>query len=150
MAKTTYEEYKYSLQDVSRIYLGCKYSFMELITNEDLSFKFRMIIEKYILQEVLAEAQMSREAYLNGTTLEQHLYYLPADGFIVQIYKQMKARIKVNVIEEKKALFGRIKKQYVTKTFTIEDLVRMTTDEKKAVGLVIQELSVSKLALMSL
>ena len=75
---------------------------------------------------------------------------MPADGFIVQIYKQMKARIKVNVIEEKKALFGRIKKQYVTKTFTIEDLVRMSTDEKKAVGLVIQELSVSKLALMSL
>ncbi len=150
MAKTTYEEYKYSLQDVSRIYLGCKYSFMELITNEDLSFKFRMIIEKYILQEVLAETQMSRESYLNGTTLEQHLYYLPADGFIVQIYKQMKARIKVNVIEEKKSLLGRIKKQYVTKTFTIEDLVRMSTDEKKAVGLVIQELSVSKLALMSL
>ena len=150
MVKTTYEEYKYVLQDVSRIYLGCKYSFQELLSNDEISFKFRMIIEKYILQEVLANNDISREAYLTEVSLEKHLCDLQAEDFLVQIYKQMKARIKVNMLEEKKNLFGRIKKQYVTKTFTIDDLVGLSAEEKAGCGLVIQELSVSKLALMSL
>jgi hypothetical protein len=83
-------------------------------------------------------------------TLESHLYYLEPSGFITKIYRQMKARIKVNVIEEKKGLFGRGQKRYVTRLLTIEELTAMSPEQKEAVGLVIQELSVSKLALMGL
>ena len=78
------------------------------------------------------------------------MYYLEPTGFLVKLYKQMKARIKVNVIEEKKRLFRKPKKEYVTKQFTIEQLTGMTKEEKEACGLVIQELSVSKFAIMGL
>jgi len=140
MQKTVYEDYKYSMQDVSRIYVGSKYTMGELLDAEDLSFKFRMIVQRYILPE---SDLMD--------TLETHLYYLEPDSFLVKVYGQMKARVKVNVIEEKKSLFGQgTKRQYVTKLLTVEQLAAMTPEKKEQKGLVIQELSASKLALAAL
>ncbi len=139
MNRTVYEDYKYSMQDTSRVYVGCKYTFGELLDAEEVLFKFRMLVQKYIVPEADPE-----------DTLETHLYYLEPTGFLVKLYKQMKARIKVNVIEEKKRLFRKPKKEYVTKQFTIEQLTGMTKEEKEACGLVIQELSVSKFAIMGL
>lgn len=139
MNQTVYEDYKYSMQDTGRLYVGCKYTFEELLEEEDVLFKFRMLVQKYILPEADGE-----------DTLETHLYYLGPTGFLVKLYRQMKTRIKVNVIEEKKGLFGKGKKEYVTKQLTIEQLTGMTKEEKEACGLVIQEISVSKLALMGL
>lgn len=139
MQKKTYEDYKYSMQDTSRLYVGSKYTMGELLEAEDILFKFRMIVERYILPESDLE-----------DTLETHLYYLEKGKFLVQTYKHMKARVKVNIIEEKKDLFGKKKKEYVTKNLTIDELVGMPVEEKERKGLVIQELSVSKLALMGL
>lgn len=139
MNRTVYEDYKYSMQDTSRVYVGCKYTFGELLDAEEVLFKFRMLVQKYIVPEADLK-----------DTLETHLYYLEPTGFLVKLYKQMKARIKVNVIEEKKRLFRKPKKEYVTKQFTIEQLTGMTKEEKEACGLVIQELSVSKFAIMGL
>ena len=138
MQKTFYEDYKYSMQDVGRVYVGSKYTFAELMDDEDLLFKFRMIVERYILPE--ADQQ---------DTLESHLYYLGAESFVVKLYRRLKTRIKVSVIEEKKPLFGKPKKQYVTKMMTVDELVAIPAAEKERMGMVIQELSVSKLALTS-
>lgn len=139
MNQTVYEDYKYSMQDTGRLYVGSKYTMGELLEAEDILFKFRMIVERYILPESDLE-----------DTLETHLYYLEKGKFLVQTYKHMKARVKVNVIEEKESLFGKKKKEYVTKNLTIDELVEMPVEEKERKGLVIQELSVSKLALMGL
>lgn len=139
MQKKTYEDYKYSMQDTGRLYVGSKYTMGELLEAEDILFKFRMIVERYILPESDLE-----------DTLETHLYYLEKGKFLVQTYKHMKARVKVNIIEEKKNLFGKKKKEYVTRNLTIDELVEMPVEEKERKGLVIQELSVSKLALMGL
>ena len=138
MQKTVYENFKYSMQDVSRVYVGSKFTFEELLDDEDLLFKFRMIVERYILPE--ADLQ---------DTLESHLYYLPAKSFAVKLYRRLKARIKVSVIEEKKSLFGKPKRQYTDRQLTIDELVGMTPQEKESCGMIIQELSVSKLALSS-
>ena len=150
MEKTFYEDYKYSMQDVSRIYVGCKYTFGELLEEEEIPFKFRLIMERYILQE--ADRQ---------DTLESHLYYLAPGSFPVKMYRQMKAKVKVNLIQEKKSPFGfgsekkrnhngESKKEYVTKMLTIEELVSVPPAEKEQQGYVIQELCVSKLALATL
>ena len=139
MQKKTYEDYKYSMQDTGRLYVGSKYTLRELLEAEDILFKFRMIVERYILPESDLE-----------DTLETHLYYLEKGKFLVQTYRHMKARVKVNMIEERKSLLGKKKKEYVTRNLTIEDLVEMSVEEKERKGLVIQELSVSKLALMGL
>lgn len=138
MNKTIYEDYKYNMQDVSNLYIGAKYTFGELLEEEEILFKFRLIVERYIMPEADRE-----------DTLESHLYYLDKSSFLVQIYKQLKARIKVNLIEEKKTLSGRKKKEYTTKTLTAEELAGMSIEEKQKCGMVIQELKVSKLAMLS-
>lgn len=132
MQKTVYEDYKYNMQDTTRIYVGSRYTFQELLDEEDLLFKFRMVMERYILPEADLE-----------DTLETHLYYLKPESFLVKIYRQMKARVRISVIEEKK-------KRYVTKQLTVEQLVTMPPEEKERQGMVIQELSVSKLTLMGM
>lgn len=139
MQRTVYEDFKYSMQDTGRLYVGSRYTFAELLEEEDILFKFRMVVEKYIMDEADRE-----------DTLETHLYYLAPDSFLVKLYRQMKAKVKVSVIEEKKSLFGGSRKRYVTKQLDIEQLVGMNQAEKERQGLVVQELSVSKLALVGL
>ncbi len=139
MNQTVYEDYKYSMQDTGRLYVGSRYTMAELLEAEEVLFKFRLLVQKYILPEADGE-----------DTLETHLYYLEPASFLVKLYRQIKARIKVNVIEERKGPFGRRRREYVTKQLSIEQLTGMTKEEKEACGLVIQELSVSKLALMGL
>ena len=51
MKQSVYEDYKYSMQDTSRVYVGCKYTFAELLEAEEVMFKFRMIVQKYIAPE---------------------------------------------------------------------------------------------------
>ena len=97
MQKTVYENYKYSLQDTAKVYIGAKYTFAELLEQDDVAFKFRLIVERYIL----AEKEVDPE-----DTLETHLYYLKPDSFLVKIYDRIKARVKINIIEEKKGIFG--------------------------------------------
>lgn len=137
MNKSVYEDYKYCMQDVSRLYVGSKYTFDELLENEEIPFKFRLVVERYILPEAdIAD------------TLETHLYYLSKESFQVKIFKQLKARVKVNLIQERKSLGGKRKKEYTTRMLPVEQLVELSVEEKERIGLVIQELALSKLALM--
>ena len=62
MRRTVYEDYKYSVQDTGRIYVGCKYTFGEFLEEEEILFKFRLVMQKYILPEADPE-----------DTLETHL-----------------------------------------------------------------------------
>ena len=151
MQKTVYEDYKYSVQDTARIYVGCKYTFGEFLEEEEILFKFRLVVQKYILPE----ADL-------GDTLETHLYYLTPNSFLGKLYRQMKAKVRVIVIEEKKPFLGigvkgaggqtgaERKKRYVTRQLTVEELASVPPGEKERQGYVIQELSVSKLALAAL
>lgn len=138
MQKTVYEDFKYSMQDTSYLYVGTKYTLDELVNEDEIPFKFRLIVERYILPEADLE-----------DTLETQLYYLDAKSFLVKIYKQIKAKVKINIIEEKKTLTGGVKKQYVTKIISVEELAKMSVAEKEAKGVVVQELKMSKLALMA-
>lgn len=138
MQKTIYEDKKYSMQDTGTLYIGAKYTLNEILEEDEITFKFRLIVERYILPEADLE-----------DTLETHLYYLESKSFVVKIYKQLKARVKVNLIEERKSLLGGTKKKYVTKLLKVEELAAMPLEEKKEKGVVVQELCMSKLALMS-
>lgn len=136
MKRTVYEDNKYSMQDTGSLYIGTKYTLEELTQEEDILFKFRLIVERYILPQANPQ-----------DTLESHLYYLSPESFSVKIYKQIKARVKINIIEEKKTLTGRVKKQYATRILSVEELAGLSAEEKEERGVVVQELIVSKLAM---
>ncbi len=137
MNKTTYEDYKYCMQDVGNVYIGTKYTLQEILDDQNIPFKFQLVVERYILPEADLE-----------DTLETQLYYLPQKSFVVKIYEQLKGRVKINILEDKKTLTGKVKREYVTKTIPIRQLASMSVEDKEKAGVVVQELAVSKLALM--
>lgn len=134
--KYQYVDGKYCMQDVGTLYIGVKYSFAELLEEDSIPFKFRLVAQRYLLPEADME-----------DTLETHLYYLENAGFLLKIYDQLHAKVKVNVIEEKKH-GNNTRKEYVTKTLSVRQLSGISKEEKEKLGMVIQELAVSKLALL--
>ena len=136
--KTVYEENKYCIQDVSNIYIGTKFTFAELLESEEVPFKVRLLVERDVMPKTDRE-----------DTLESHLYYLDSESFLVRLYEQLKARVKINIIEEKRNLLGKRQKEYMTRQLAVRQLAEMSFEEKKDKGVVVQELIISKLALMS-
>ena len=63
--------------------------------------------------------------------------------------QQLKARVKISILEEKKGLFGRKKTAYQTKILPLSEFADMNLAQKKAKGVMVQELVLSKLGLMT-
>ena len=138
MTKQVYEDYKYFMQDAGTFYVGSKYTLKEITLNEDILFKFRKVVAESILP-----------SYSDEDTLETVLYYLKPDDFVFQVFKQMNADVRVSIKVKKKHLFGKEEEVYQTKYIKIKELVSMSEEEKKAAGLLIQELKGGKLALLT-
>ena len=138
MQKTVYEDFKYCIQDSNCLYIGTKYTLNEIAEDEEILFKFRRVCA---------------ESFKNGSdgedTLETMLYYLKPDDFRLQVLKQMRAKVRVSLIKEKKSLFGKAKKEYVTIYIPVTEMASMDVTEKEAGGMAISELRVNKLALMT-
>ncbi len=131
-------DYQYFMQDISSLYFGARYSYEQIMEHEMVNFKFKTIIEHYI----------SKDTDL-ATTLESHLYYMTPEQFSYKTYMQLKAQVKVSVLEEKKSLLGKTKLCYRTRVIPLNEFVLLNLAQKKAKGVVVQELILSKLALMS-
>ena len=134
---TAYEAGKYTMQTISYVYIGAKFTYEELLANEDINFKFKAIVERYILPESTPD-----------TTLESELYYLTEDSFICRTYQQLRLSVKVNVLRDKKRLFRKPVREYTEEIWKLKDLVKMPVEEKEKAGVVIQELILSKTALL--
>jgi len=138
MQKQVFEDYKYVMQDTYQLYIGAKYTMDEMIENEELPVKFRLIVERYLYEELNKD-----------TSLESILYYLEKKAVPYKILKQLKVKIRASVLVDKKSLTGKVKTQYETQTIMLDQLAEMTTQEKESKGMVIQELMVNKLAMMT-
>ena len=136
--ETENRDYKYFMQDTGSIYLGAKLSYAEILQDEMVNFKYKSIVEHYILKDTDPE-----------TTLESQLYYLTGEEFSYRTYLQLKAKVKISIQEERKSLFGKKRKGYVTKVMPLSEFADMNLARKKAGGVVVQELALSKLALMT-
>lgn len=136
--ETENRDYKYCMQDTGSVYLGAKLSYAEILRDEAVNFKFKSIVEHYILKDTDPE-----------TTLESQLYYMTREQFSFRTYEQLRAKVKVCVLAEKKGMFGKVKTGYETKLLKLSEFADMNLAQKKAKGLVIQELALSKLGLMT-
>lgn len=140
MIKQQYEDYKYIMMDTAFLYLGSKYSYREVVENEEVPFKFRTIVERYLIPEIGAE-----------TTLESDLYYMTEKDFTCRTYLQLKAKVKVSRLVTKKGFLGlgKPKRVYETVMIPLAQFVKLTKAEKEKDGIFIQELCISKLSLMT-
>lgn len=135
---TKYEDFKYVLQDTGNLYLGAGFSYEELLEAEMVPFKLKAIISHYILKESAPE-----------TTLESEFYYLREDSFLYETYRQLKTKVKVQIQREKRGLTGKTSVIYQEKVFTLPELTAMNLARKKASGMLIREIIISKLGMMT-
>ncbi len=131
-------DFKYYMQDVGSLYFGARYSYEELMAHEMVSFKFKSIIEHYIMKDTELD-----------TTLESQFYYMTDDLFSYRTYMQLKAKVKISLLVEKKPLIGAKKTVYQTQVLSLDEFARMNLAQKKKYGVIIQEIIISKLALMA-
>lgn len=130
-------DYKYIMQDISNVYLGAKYTYEELIEDERIPFKIKSLVNRYIKPELAGE----------DLSLESHFYYMEGQGFAYQTFVQLKTRVKISILEEKKGFGRKGKREYATRTLALKDFVKMPPKEKEEKGVLIQEIAFSKLAL---
>ena len=131
-------DFKYYMQDTGRLYFGARYSYAELMEHEMVPFKFKSIIEHYIMKDTEPD-----------TTLESQFYYMTPEMFSCKTYMQLKKKVKVCLLTEKKSFFGKSRTAYRNQVFTLEEFVKMNLAQKKKHGVKIQEIMLSKLAMMS-
>lgn len=131
-------DFKYFMQDTGSIYLGARFSYLEIMEQEMVSFKYKSIVEHYILKDTDP-----------ATTLESQLYYMTPDQFSYRTYVQLKAKVKVSMLVQKKPLLSSAKMVYENKAVKLEELASMNLASKKKCGLIVQELILSKLAMMA-
>ncbi len=139
MSQQRYEDFKYVMLDTAFLYLGAKYSYAELIENEEVPFKLRSVFERYIIPEMDPE-----------TTLESHFYHMESKEFSYKTYRQLKIKIKVSRLVEKKGFLGlgKPKRVYVSEIIPLDKFVAIPKAQKERDGFLIQEIVISKLALM--
>ena len=131
------KDYKYTMADYSNIYLGAKFTYRDVIEHPDVNFKIKAIIERYFLKDLDPD-----------TTLESHFYYMTPEEFAAKTYVQLKTKVKFNILEEKKSLFGKKEQAYVTKIMPVHKFMEINLAKKKASGVVIQEIVFPKMALL--
>ena len=135
---TQYEDFKYVLQDTGNIYLGAQFSYEELLEQEMGQLKLKAILTHYILKEAAPD-----------TTLESQFYYLTGDSFLYETFKQLKIRVKVQMQVEKKTLLGKRKNEYREEILSLKELIEVNLARKKACGMLIREIIISKLGMMT-
>lgn len=131
-------DFKYYMQDTGHLYFGARYSYAELMEHEMVPFKFKSIIEHYIMKDTQPD-----------TTLESQFYYMTPEMFSYKTYMQLKTKVKVCLLVEKKSLFGKEQMTYKNRVFALDEFVKMNLAQKKKYGVKIQEIVLSKLAMMS-
>lgn len=135
---TQYEDFKYVLQDTGSISIGAKYTYKELLGNEMVPFKLKAVLEHYIFKESDPE-----------TVLESEFYYLEEATFLYEVFTQLKVKVKVLRMEETKSLLGRKKMIYKESVLSLKELTQINLAKKKASGMIIREIVISKLGLMT-
>lgn len=130
------DDFKYVLQDVGHLYIGKQLSYNEILKKEDVAFKFKAIIQTYIIKDTDLDQKMSH-----------HILEITKEEFSYQIYEQLKLQIRIFYKEEA----GRKRKEkWIHKTCKLDEFCkeyRQAVIEGKAM---IEDISISKLALMTI
>lgn len=126
-------DFQYVMQDVSRVYIGAKYTYQELMGLDEVPFKLKAILSHYILKEVAGD-----------TTLENHIFYMKDTDLSYMVYHQMKASFKLDfpVLSKKETW------QYKSAYHTIEEIVHNEEWQKNKDQIVVEEMMLSKMQIM--
>jgi len=129
------KDYKYVMHDLTNIYIGGKHTYNELLVSEEVPFKLKTLISRFFMREVDGD-----------TKIEDHIFYLKETDMSYQIYKEMKARFRLNVWKDESD--GVKKPGYQSKTYRINEIVGNEELMRKKDITIVEEVHITKLGLM--
>jgi hypothetical protein len=133
-----YQDYRYILQDAGTLYVGAKFNFGDIAKEEEIPFKFRSIVMRHTMSEVDGQ-----------DTFESVFYYMKPEGYLYEVFLQLRTKVKVSQITEINGLFGRKRKVYKEHIYKLAEFAALSKAEKESLGIVVQEIQCSKLGIMT-
>lgn len=131
------DDFKYIIQDTGNVYFGRELSYTEMMARDDVPFKFKAIINGHIAKDTDLEQ-----------TISAHMLEIDTNSFTYRIFEQLKLAVRVCYKTQKSGLFGAKKEKWVHKACPIKQFCAEYRDKVKAHEAVIEDISISKLALM--
>ena len=132
-------DFKYTIDDLTVLYFGARCTYRELLESENCSVQFQRVIRNWLLKSVEPD-----------TTIESHLYYLRKDSEDYDVFRHLKAKVRVVLPVQKKSITGKEKTGYQEQVWKLDELTALSPEEKQKRGVLIRELQISKLGLMSM
>lgn len=129
------KDFKYVMHDLTNLYIGAKYTYNELLVSEEVPFKLKTLISRFMIREVDG-----------NTKIEDHIFYLKETDMSYQIYKEMKAKFRLNVWKDEKD--GVKKSGYKSAAYRITDIVGNEELMRKKDITIVEEVHITKLGLM--
>lgn len=133
-----YQDYRYIIQDTGTLFVGAKFTFGDIAKEEEIPFKFRSIIMRHAFPEVDKE-----------DTFESVFYYMKQEGYLYEMFLQLRTKVKVSQLTKVKRMFGRTEEVYKEHIYKLSELAAISAEEKQRRGILIQEVQYSKLAIMT-
>lgn len=128
-------DYKYVLQDVTKLYIGAKLTYQEMMDRDEISFKLKAILSHYMLKEVAPD-----------TTPENHIFYLKENDLSYMVYSQLKAKFKMDFpILSKKGTW-----KYKSEYHTVDEIIHNQQWQEQKDKIIIEEMVISKMHIMAL
>lgn len=129
-------DFKYVMHDLTNLYIGAKHTYDELLESEEVPFKLKTLISRFFLREVAG-----------STKIEDHIFYLKEADMSYQIYKQMKAKFRLNVWKDESD--GVRTPGYKSMTYRITDIVGNEELMQKKDITIVEEVHITKIGLMA-
>lgn len=132
-------DFKYVMQDISHVYIGGRISYEDLGEQYDTPSKLKSAIYRIVIDET--DLSMS---------VGEHLLLLQPNTKSFLMYKQLAVKIKIGFLEKKVDKKGIEREEYVSRIYSVEQLVEDNFLHEHKDEYVIQEVSFGKRKLMSL
>ena len=130
------DDFKYTMQDLYKVYFGVNSTYREILENEDAYYKFKAVCRQYLTKKTDPD-----------TSIGSHLFHMAADSPEADVYRQIGARVKLSVPTVRKSFLGREEKVYKEEIWKASDLFELTAEEKERKGIVLSELQIPKIKL---
>lgn len=125
-------DYKHVVQDATNAYIGGRLSYGEMMDIDEIPFKFKTLLSRYVLKEVDPQ-----------TTIENHIFYMKPEDETYMVYKRIKAKFGMYIFDEAKG-------SYVRKEYKIDEIVGNEELFRQRNTIFVEEMHIYKLNLLSI
>lgn len=132
-------DFKYVIQDTNCVFFGKLLTYAEMMDKDDIPFKFKAVISAHLAKDV----EMNQ-------TMADHILQISSQEFSYRIFEQLKMTVRICYKVQKKGFGGKIRDKWIHKTCSLKQFCSDYRSRAADGDVMIEEFSISKLALMAL